>query len=76
MKLGDLEPGQRFRLNYNGQTGALVSVGTGGSRVLYDSAQRKVEFTAKSGDEVVAEVAFEAPGRPILISSGTEVTPL
>lgn len=72
-RIDSLEPGRRFRLPDTGKTGQVVSVGDGGTRVKYDASARSVEFLAKSGDEVVAEVAFEAPGRAVLISSGTIV---
>jgi NifU-like protein involved in Fe-S cluster formation len=76
MKISDLEPGRRFRLPDTGKTGQVISTGDGGTRVKYDASARQVEFQAKSGDEVVADVAFEAPGRAVLISSGTVVEAL
>lgn len=76
MKLHELEPGRRFRLPDTGKTGALVSVGDSGARVLYDGARTVREFQVRSGDEVVGDVAFESPGRPVIISAGTEVDPL
>lgn len=76
MMLSALTPGSRFRLPYCGKTGTLLSIGESGARVKYDSAARQVEFQAKSGDEIVADVAFEAPGKPILISSACDVEAL
>jgi hypothetical protein len=65
MILSTLEPGARFRLPECGKTGVLLSVGSAGARVKYDAATRQVEFQANGGDEV----AFEAPGKPVLISA-------
>ena len=68
MRLDSLTPGARFRLPFCGKTGVVVSVGVGGTRVKYDAASRKVHI-----DQADGFVEFEAPGRPVLISSGTEV---
>lgn len=73
MKIRDLEPGTRFRYPDCGKTAVLVALGNMGARVIYDGARRRVEFQAKSGDEVVADVAFEAPGSAVIVSDGSDV---
>jgi hypothetical protein len=73
MKLSELAPGDRFRLPLCGKVGTLLSHGVMGDRVTYSGAQRDVSFEVKSGDEVVGAVAFTAPGKPEIISSGSEV---
>lgn len=72
-KIRDLEPGTRFRYPDLGKTAVLVSLGVGGARILYDGTRRQVEFQVKSGDEVVGDVAFEAPGKPVVVCDESEV---
>ncbi len=73
MKIRDLTPGSRFRYPELGKTATLLALGPCGARIQYDNAGRSVEFQARSGDAVVADVAFEAPGRPVLVSDYSDV---
>jgi hypothetical protein len=73
VKLETLTLGSRFRLPDCGKTGVLLSSGPCGARVIYDGARRQVEITVRQGDEVVDEVSFEAPGKPVIISNETVV---
>ena len=73
MKLRDLAPGTRFRFPDCGKTGTLVGLGQMGARVKYHGSERQVEFQAKSGDEVVADVAFIAPGAVVIVSDYSDV---
>jgi hypothetical protein len=77
MKISQLPIGTRFLYPDLGKTAVLVGLGSAGARVQFDGARRQVEFQVKSGDEVVGDVAFEAPGRPVLVSdySDVEVVP-
>lgn len=72
-KIRDLAPGTRFRYPELGMTAVLLSLGAGGARIAYDGARRQVEITVRSGDEVVDEVSFEAPGKPVLVSDYSDV---
>jgi hypothetical protein len=70
MKLADVPPGSRIRFPHCGKTGVLVSVGLMGARIIYDGSARQVQIKVTStGDDV----SFEAPGKPLTVSSGSEV---
>ncbi len=70
MKLRDLEPGTHFRYPVCGKTATLLSVGPAGARIRYDDNVRQVEFQPGGRSEVVA---FETPGRPVLVSDYSDV---
>lgn len=71
--IAELEPGLAFRLPYSGKSGVVVGHGNSGSRVKYDGSDRKVKLeSSRTGQSV----EFDAPGRVVIISSGTEVEPL
>lgn len=70
--LAELEPGRTFRLPYSGKSGVVVGHGNSGSRVKYDGSDRKVRLDRRTGQSV----EFDAAGRVVIISSGTEVEPL
>lgn len=70
MKLLDVAPGQSFEVTaISDLKGEVLSHSLCGTRVLWGKAARVVKIeTAKGTTE------FESPGKPVLISSGTEVT--
>lgn len=72
MRLSDLPPGSRFQYPGSGKSAILLSVGACGARIVYDDSGRKVAFQSGEGDEV----AFDAPGKPVLVSAGSDVVPL
>jgi len=72
MKIRDLQPGQRFRYEF-GKTAVLVRLGAMGARIKYQGSERAVSFQAKAGDEVVADVAFVAPGGEVIVSDYSDV---
>jgi hypothetical protein len=72
-KIRDLTPGTRFRYPDCGKRAVLVALSESGARIKYDGSERQVEFQAKSGDEVIAEVAFTAPGKVYLVSDYSDV---
>lgn len=71
MKLADLAPGTRFRYPDCGKTAILLSVTPGGARVKYDDSGRTVAFKSGEGDDVT----FDAPGKAVVVSAGTDVIP-
>lgn len=73
MKIRDLEPGTRFRYPELGKTAVLVGQGAMGARIKYDGRERHVAFQARSGDEVVADVDFVAPGAVVIVSDYSDV---
>jgi hypothetical protein len=73
VKIRDLALGTRFRYPECGKTATLMGLGESGARVQFDAANRVVEFEVKSGDEVVGAVAFERPGKPVLVSDYSDV---
>jgi len=71
-RLDSLAEGTRVRFPECGKIGTVVMHGLSGSRVKYESDERTVEidgddFTGKAG------ASFTVPGRPVLVSSGSEV---
>lgn len=72
-KIRELEPGQRFRYPDCGKTAVLVAQGAMGARIKYQGSDREVAFQAKVGDEVVADVAFVAPGSVVIVSDYSDV---
>lgn len=72
-KLSELAPTRRFRLPHTGRTGVVLAHGEMGSSVRYDNSARHVKGTSKRTDQTFE---FEAPGRVVIISGGTEVEPL
>jgi hypothetical protein len=68
--ISEVAPGKRFRLPHCGKTGEVLSHGAGGSRVKYDSAARRVQIKDDDGNELAS---FDAPGKPVVISSASVV---
>lgn len=74
MKLETLSPDERFFVTAIPELrGVVLHVGQCGVRVKYDGTDQKRTIKDVDG-EVQAE--FTAPGKPVLISGGTEVTRL
>lgn len=76
MKLHTLPPGSRFKYPDCGKTAILLSVGPGGARVKFDDSGRTVAFAVDRGDGTNDEVTFDAPGKAVLVSAGSDVIPL
>lgn len=69
MRLDTLESGDRFTLPSLDKTGTLVSLGPMGARVRYGTSH--IVVRERGTDATLAE--FDAPGRVVTISAGTEV---
>lgn len=74
--LRSLPLGTRFRYPDSGKTAILLSVGESGARVVFDDSGRKVAFAVDRGDGTGDEVTFDAPGKAVLVSAGSEVVPV
>ena len=73
-KIRDLAPGTRFRYPELNRTAVLVGLGPSGARVVFEGSKRTVEFEARRPfEEGTDVVAFEAPGKPILVSDYSDV---
>lgn len=72
MKLLDVPAGRDFYITAIPEWKATcISHSLCGTRVQQHSAGRKVQITSSKTGETAE---FESPGKPVLISSGTEVT--
>jgi len=77
MKLEELTEGERFRTNYTQREGVVLHQGESGTSVKWDKSGKRVRIVkkAKWGSKQADKVCeFEAPAKPEVISSGTEVT--
>jgi hypothetical protein len=73
MRLDTLSPDERFEVTgMPVLKGIVLHIGSAGVRVKYDGSDQKREVKDKIDGTVLAE--FTAPGKPVLISGGTEVT--
>jgi hypothetical protein len=67
-KVRELELGTRFQYPESGKTATLISLGQVGARIKFDNENRHVEINTE-----LAEADFVAPGRPVLVSDGSDV---
>ncbi len=73
MRLDSLTANQRFKVTgLPDLAGEVLHIGPCGVRVKYDGSDQKREVKDKIDGTILAE--FTAPGKPVLISGGTEVT--
>src|SRR4051812_46860579 len=70
MRLDTLAEGIRFKFPECGKVATVLSHGMCGSRIKFEGDERTVEI---AGDEDKAGASFTVPGRPVLVSSGSEV---
>ena len=70
--IGQLTPGDRFRLIGLERTGELLDLSPGAAVVRYDGKQHR-HVKVRRGQEVVAEAEFDVPRKPTTISLGTSV---
>lgn len=72
MILSSLPLGTRFRYPDSGKTAVLLSVSPGGARIKFDHSGRTKSFKTAEGDDVT----FDAPGKAVIVSAGSDVVPL
>jgi hypothetical protein len=76
VKIADLLPGECFEAGEEApfRAGKLIRLGTGSAVVRYDEDDEKTTtIEVRRGREVVKEVSFTTPSRPVAISLGTTV---
>lgn len=74
MKLGELEPGEKFRTCYTKKEGTVLHQGPSGTVVKWGTRTKvRIVKKAKWADQQDKVCEFEAAGKSEVISSGTEV---
>lgn len=73
MTIGQLQPGDRFRLTESPErTGELLSLSPSSAAVRFDGKVHR-HVKVRRGQEVIAEAEFDTPQKSITISLGTSV---